>query len=534
MTGPTNPATVIDQIAGHAVTTPERPAVKDLSRSLTYAQLLAEVDAVAAGLEAAGVGAGDRVALHMSNSADFAVAALAVMRVRAIFVPLSVADPEPRLAVILDDCEHRLVVTGRDDPEAGLAYGGFPAGLARHRSVGIGDLAGAGPAPHATRPQPADAAYAIYTSGTTGTPKGVLIGNGAFLASVRACVSALDLTAETRTLCVSPFHFDGSFGTLFPTLFAGGSVYIPPRDSLLFPRTFFNAVTREAITYTGFSPSYLRVLLGDRRIATLADSPLEVIALGGEASTLPLLEALWAAAPRVRIFNRYGPTETTIAVTHCEVSRERVGDGPVPIGRPHPNVTFHVVGDGGELVSEPGVTGELYVGGDQLMTGYWRAPQLSEAVLRTDIVPGQTVYRTGDLVYRDQDGDYVYVDRADRVIKRSGIRISLVEVGGALSALPVVADATCVAFSLEGGVGIAAFVVAEGSSALEIKRLTAERLPATMLPDQFVIVDEFPLTSSSKVDERRLLAIAGLEPLGRSVATPQVSGRPIRATKGSM
>jgi D-alanine--poly(phosphoribitol) ligase subunit 1 len=516
MTGLTNPATVIDQIAGHAASTPEHPAVKDLSRSLTYAQLLAEVDAVAAGLEAAAVGAGDRVALHMSNSADFAVAALAVMRLRAIFVPLSVADPEPRLAVILDDCEPRLVVTGRDDPEAGLVYGGFPAGLARHRSVGIEELAGGGPAPHAARPQPEDAAYAIYTSGTTGTPKGVLIGNHAFLASVRACVSALDLTPETRTLCVSPFHFDGSFGTLFPTLFVGGSVYIPPRDSLLFPRAFFNAVTRERITYTGFSPSYLRVLLGDRRIATLADSPLEVIALGGEASSLPLLEALWAAAPKVRIFNRYGPTETTIAVTHCEVSRERIGEGPVPIGRPHPNVTFHVVGDGGELVSEPGATGELYVGGDQLMTGYWRAPQLSEAVLRTDIVPGETVYRTGDLVYRDRDGDYVYVDRADRVIKRSGIRISLIEVGAVVSSVPGVSAATCVAFDDEGRLGIAAFVVAAGLTGIDVKRKAADQLPETMIPDRFVVVDELPLTSSSKVDERALLVAAGLRPPPRS------------------
>jgi D-alanine--poly(phosphoribitol) ligase subunit 1 len=515
MTTPT-PDTVIDAVLAHAGVAAEHAAVKDLATALSYGQLREEVDALAAGYADAGVGPGDRVAIHVPNSAGFAVAALATLRVRAIFVPLSVADPEARLGVILGNCQPALVVTGHEDPDAGLAYGGFPDGLSAYRSASIRALRRPGETPPPSAPTPDDGAYAIYTSGTTGTPKGVLISNRAFLAAVRACIGALGLSDDTRTLCVSPFHFDGSFGTLFPTLVAGGSVFVPPRDSLLFPRTFFNAVKREGITYTGFSPSYLRVLLGDRRRTSLADTDLDVIALGGEASNRHDVEALWAAAPRVRVFNRYGPTETTIAVTHCELSPERVGEGPIPIGQPHPNVSFYLVDEQGELVSDAGVTGELYVGGDQLMSGYWQAPQLSEAVLRTDIVPDQTVYKTGDLVYRNDAGDYVYVDRADRVIKRSGIRISLVEVGGVLSAVPGVDAATCVAFDDEGHLGIAAFVVADGLSGLDVKRHAADYLPDTMLPDRFVVVDELPLTTSSKVDERGLLAAAGLRPLSRS------------------
>ena len=169
-------------------------------------------------------------------------------------------------------------------------------------------------------PAPERVAYAIYTSGTTGTPKGVLIGNAAFSAAVTAAVDALGLDQATRTLCVSPFHFDGSFGTLFPTLFAGGSVVIRPREALLFPRTFFNAVANEDITYTGFSPSYLRLLLASPQMGKLAGTTLEVVALGGEACSAADVEALWAAAPGLRVFNRYGPTETTIAVTHVELT----------------------------------------------------------------------------------------------------------------------------------------------------------------------------------------------------------------------
>jgi D-alanine--poly(phosphoribitol) ligase subunit 1 len=310
---------------------------------------------------------------------------------------------------------------------------------------------------------------------------------------------------------VSPFHFDGSFGTLFPTLFAGGAVVIRPREALLFPRTFFSAVKRESVNYTGFSPSYLQLLLSSPQIGQLDETDLGVVALGGEASSIADIQALWAAAPRVTVFNRYGPTETTIAVTHVEVTPESVSGGTVSMGRPHPGVTFHLVDTQGRTVEGANQVGELYIGGSQLMDGYWAAPALTDEVLRTDVVAGRTVYRTGDLVYRTEDGEYVYVDRADRVMKRHGVRISLVELGEAMRGLAGVSAAACVAFDDGGRTGIVAFVVADGPvDILELRRAAARQLPESMLPDRIEVVDNLPLTRSSKLDERRLLAQAGL------------------------
>jgi acyl-CoA synthetase (AMP-forming)/AMP-acid ligase II len=372
---------------------------------------------------------------------------------------------------------------------------------------------------------PEQLAYAIYTSGTTGSPKGVLISRGAFAAAVRATAEALGLDRGTRTLCVSPFHFDGSFGTLFPTLFVGGAVVLRPRESLLFPRTFFRAVEREGITYTGFSPSYLKLLLASPQLSELAAGTLETIALGGEAASLADIRALWAAAPRMRIVNRYGPTETTIAVTHIELTPELVADGTVPIGIPHTGVHFSIVDEVGRIVDEADTVGELYIGGNQLMTGYWGAPELTADVLRTDVVPGETVYRTGDLVYRNGHGHYVYVERADRVIKRSGVRISLVELADAVREQPGVTDAACVVFDREGEVGIAAFVVADRPlTVLELRQGAGRRLPDSMLPDRVELVDELPLTSASKLDERQLLRRVGLLPPGTSTGTGTGTG----------
>jgi len=132
-------------------------------------------------------------------------------------------------------------------------------------------------------------------------------------------------------------------------------------------------------------------------------------------------------------------------------------------------------------------------------------------VMRTDVVSGETVYRTGDLVYRNERGHYVFVDRADRVVKRSGVRISLLELADTLQSLPGVTGATCVVYDRTGEVGIAAFVVTDGSqSAHDLRNGARVQLPDTMLPDQIDVVDELPLTSAGKLDERRLLAGAGL------------------------
>jgi D-alanine--poly(phosphoribitol) ligase subunit 1 len=474
--------------------------------------LVDEVAQLSSGLAALGVGEGDRVALHLPNSVDFVVTALATLWVGALFVPLAVSDPEARVDAIVADCRPLLVVTG-DDQDEGVRP---PRTSARPRWIRFGDVRASATLSAPVRPvAPERVAYAIYTSGTTGSPKGVLISNRAFLAAVGSAARILDLDWRTRTLCVSPFHFDGSFGTLFPTLFVGGAVIIRPREALLFPRTFFRAIQAEGITYTGFTPTYLKLLLASPQMGELAGSTVELIALGGEASAPADIRALWEAAPQARVFNRYGPTETTIAVSHVELTPEALADGTVPIGKPHPGVTFHIVDDRGLPIDGTGEVGELYIGGTQLMVGYWGASDLTKDVMRADVVPGQTVYRTGDLVFRNERGDYVYVDRADRVIKRFGVRISLLEVADAMQSLPDVSNATCVVFDNDGEVGIAAFVVADGPvSAQELRQGAREWLPDTMLPDRVELVDRLPLTSSNKLDERQLLSDAGLDRVG--------------------
>jgi D-alanine--poly(phosphoribitol) ligase subunit 1 len=492
---------VLTAVLQHAVADGTHPAAKDDAIDLDYAQLRSTAAELAAGLLARGVEPGDRVALELPNSVDFLIAALACLWVGAIFVPLAVSDPRARLDSIIDDCDPRLVLTtlDREDPH--------------ERSATIADIRVVGAEPAIADPTGL-AAYAIYTSGTTGTPKGVIIGRAAFATAVGHTVRSLGMDQTTRALCVSPFHFDGSFGTLFPAVVAGAALVIPRRDALLFARYFFRILTREQITHTGFSSTYLRLLLASPHLAAFTTTPDLTVALGGEACSAADVVRLWETKPNTRVFNRYGPTETTIAVTHFEVTRAVIDrGGPVPIGQPHPDTTFYLIDSAGAVITAAETVGELYIGGPQVMDYYWNAPALTAEAIDTVTVAGERLYRSGDLMRRTEGDDYIYVDRVNRVIKRNAVRISLIELTEALCTLPDVTAAVCSTFDNSGDLGIVAFVVSNSADSPQDVRVAAARsIPATMLPDTFVLVDTLPLTSSSKVDERRLLAEAGLTP----------------------
>jgi len=470
---------------------------------------------MASGLTAFGVVPGDRVALEMTNSAAFLTVALGCLWIGAAFVPLSMNDPPARVGRILDDSHPKLVVSqGRRHTEPGRQTQRDATLFVDVETI----LAAAGSAPDRS-PDPERDAYLIYTSGTTGMPKGVRTPEKAFRWAITAAAELLGLDSTTRTLCVSPFHFDGSYGTAFPTLVAGGSLVIPKREDLLFLKRFFRAVLEERITHTGFSPSYLHLLLSSPKLAGLARSELKTLGLGGEECIADDVAELWRVLPELRIFNRYGPTETTIEVTTSEIGRHDVESGKIPIGVPHPGVTFYLLDGAGQILDGTNETGHLYIGGNQLMGGYWGDAELTSQVLRDDIVPGETLYDTGDLVYRDGQGRYVYVGRSNDVVKRSGVRVSLGEIAQVLRRIDKVFAAVCLSIELDGRNAIAAFVeVGPDMTAQALLQAASAHLPVTMLPDEVFTVPSMPMTSSGKIDRHGLLEQATAQKRASSVS----------------
>jgi acyl-CoA synthetase (AMP-forming)/AMP-acid ligase II len=240
------------------------------------------------------------------------------------------------------------------------------------------------------------------------------------------------------------------------------------------------------------------------------------LTLGGSECIARDVARLWEALPNLRVFNRYGPTETTIAVTTYEIEREDVAAGPVPIGEPHPGTRFFIVDAAGTSVDGPDQVGQLYVDGEQLMTGYFGDEQLSREVLRRDVVPGTVVYKTGDLVRRDPRGRYFYAGRTDDVVKRNGVRISLSEIASALQRIDGVGAAFCELLDNDGDDRLVAFVEAGPEvTPVGVMEGATLQLPVAMRPEKVIIVGSFPLSGTGKVDRQQVIAAAGWSPAPR-------------------
>ncbi len=487
---------LLDALLRHARDRPHDPAALDTTRSLDWAGLRAEVEASAGGLAALGVGPGDRVGLHLPNSVDFLVVVLATWWRGATFIPLDFSSPPARIATLIADCEPALVVSAADDPVA--------AGLGRVRAIdpaAIAQRSNRPPPPVTLRPD----AYLIYTSGTAGTPKGVRISQAALDAFLSGMGEVLSIPPSAKAMIVSPFHFDGSFATLFGVLEAGGLVTIPSRDGVMFPRNFVRWVERYAVDTTGFSPTYLRLLLRGQAHNALSTGSLRKVALGGEALIAADVLRLLSAVPRLEVYNRYGPTEATIAVAHHRLRPEDLVPGqPVPLGSPHQGTTFHVLDEDLRPVPE-GQPGELWIGGSQLMDGYWKAPELTAERMRTDVIPDAALYRTGDLVRAANGKVLVWLDRLDNVVSRRGLRTSLAEVANALSTVDGVEAALAISRKQGPDAQIIAFVIGRGLNPAELQKEIIHVLPEPMLPDRIVPVEELPLTTSGKVDQSALM-----------------------------
>ena len=269
---------VLHRILESAECDPDHVAIKDSESTLSYEQLINLTARVATSLMTRGVVSGDRVVLLLENSIDYVISALASLWIGAIFVPLDITDPPQRLASLMRDCRPTLVITNGVVDEAAIVdecdVSKFvKASQLQNEHAELVNPLGVGERP----------SYIIYTSGTTGTPKGVVIGSSAFEAAVMSSCKALNLNSSTKTLSVSPFHFDGSFATLFPTLASGGTLIIRSQESLVFPRVFFRTIISERVTYTDFTPSYLHNLESSHQFNDLAISDVEIISLGGEA-----------------------------------------------------------------------------------------------------------------------------------------------------------------------------------------------------------------------------------------------------------
>ncbi|MFD9654916.1 non-ribosomal peptide synthetase [Streptomyces mirabilis] len=477
LTGPRRPtpaALLHELFERKARAVPARIAAECPDGSLTYAALDARADAVAGELRRAGVRPGERVAVRRRRGLALLEAVLGVLKAGAAYLPVDPQAPRQRMDGQLADSGVRIML---DDEGLHALPGG---------SAGVPPAASRGPI-----------AYVLYTSGSTGRPKGVVVPHAAAVDFVTQFGDLFGIGEGSRVLQFSNLTFDVSVLEIFTALCRGGTVCMPPLDTVRAPGDLADYL-RDALIEVAALPPTVADLIPVR-----PGLPLRVLSLGGEPVPAALA-ARWYEPGR-QVLNSYGPTEATVIVASHPCGPDQ-GE-PVPFGRPRPNTHAYVVDAFGGLAPD-GVPGELWLGGAGVADGYENAPDATRASFVPDpFMPGRgTVYRTGDRCALGRDAELTFHGRIDGQVKIRGFRVELGEVEAVLAAHRDVSRAAAGVVGSGVGARLAAWVVPT-SARCETTRLIrwlGERLPAYMVPATVEVIDALPLTRHGKVDRAAL------------------------------
>ncbi|MAF64642.1 MAG: D-alanine--poly(phosphoribitol) ligase [Planctomycetes bacterium] len=471
-------------------------------------------------LVALGVAPGDRVGLCLRKSVDSLAALYGVLKCGAAYVPIDATAPARRNAFILGDCGVRAVLV-----EAGLAPAlleALDAGAARTpalllEGVGKGDGLAAAldaidralpaePTPTVER-EDDDLAYILYTSGSTGNPKGVGITHGNATSFVEWAHGAIGTGAEDRFSSHAPFHFDLSIFDLYVAAKSAATLVLVSEEVGKEPLGLARLIAEERISVWYSTPSVLSLLAQYGKLETHDLSNLRIVLFAGEVFPIVHLAVLKDLLPAPVYYNLYGPTETNVC-TYYRIP-ERVPPerrDPYPIGVVCEHLAARVVDESGAEV-EVGGEGELCIRGPAVTRGYWGLEELTAASLLADD-DGGVWYRTGDLVVEEEDGNYRFVGRGDRMVKKRGFRVELGEIEACLYRHSEVREVAVVALEDPDGVRVRAHLATDDGgriSLIKLKTFCSEHLPLYMVPDAFAFHEALPKTSTDKIDYQALL-----------------------------
>ncbi|MEU1372358.1 amino acid adenylation domain-containing protein [Streptomyces triculaminicus] len=492
-----------DLFEAQAAARPDAPAARHGERVVTYGQLDAHADALAARLVEHGVRPGELIGVCGGRSLEALVALLGILKAGCAYVPLDEDLPPARLRAMAEDAGLSAAVT-------------LPGSTRRVRglraSVEVGSLDHAADGP--SLPTPArtgsatDCAYVAFTSGTTGRPKPVAIPHRGV---VRLVLSEPELPPPAPgdgVLHAYGLSSDASTIEIWGALLTGACLVIADREELLSPTALEQLFLTAGVTVAYLTTSVFHLVARTRPEAL---ATLRFVSAGGEAMDPHLANAVLAACPGTTVVNFYGPTENAVVST-AHILRPLPEDAThVPLGRPFGASTCHVLRADGS-VAGPGEEGELYVGGDGLALGYLGDQQLTAerfVSLPAIELGGGLLYRTGDRVVRHADGLLEYRGRLDRQVKLRGARVELDEVEARLRAHPEVGEAVV---EVESGALTAYVTPAVPGHPLPLPALRAyctEWLPPQAVPT-LVPMAHFPVTSGGKVDRTRLKSTAPL------------------------
>ncbi|MFP7312089.1 amino acid adenylation domain-containing protein [Bacillus safensis] len=476
---------------------PHRIALSYMDEHMTYEALDKKATKLAAYLQSKGIGPGSLVPMLFDRSFDMIVSVLGIVKSGAAYVPMSPEYPDARIRLIVRDTQSDVIITQSHLADRLVDFTGTRIVMDK-------------PIPETNAVYQREAsiigedqiAYVNYTSGSTGTPKGVMLPHAGVVRLVRE-TNYIKLGPDDKMLQLSNYAFDAFTFELWGMLLNGGQLILLPKYAALNMEELTQFIKTYQVT-ANCLPTALFNRLVEHDPKSVAG--YRTLLVGGEAMSS---EHARKALPHMEgvLVNAYGPTEnTTLATTH-QVTHVPAGAKSVPIGVPVSNSTVVILDEALNPVPA-GVKGEIYIGGTGLAKGYLHDPEQTKERFIDNPFPelkGDKLYRSGDLGTWRSDGTIEYLGRKDHLVKIRGYRIECGEIETALLKHPQVKECTVIAKTYGSSKRLAAYLVTDGENPVPgWKAFLQESLPNYMIPSYFVILDEMPVTTNGKVDQKAL------------------------------
>ena len=504
----TNPDTLQKWFEMQTEQMPDAIAVTFAGLSLTYAELNSKANQLAHYLIQMGIKPDDRVALCMDRSIDLLVAMLGIVKAGGAYLPLDARHPSERLSFILNDNNSPFLLTHSYISPVFSFYQG---------KLILGDNHEAINKQLSTNPEARASshhlAYVIYTSGSTGKPKGVLIEQKSLTNYCAWFASYCGCKPGQLADFSSSFIFDMAVTTSITALLLGLTLVVCPDEIKNNISLYLQYLHENKINLIKITPGYFKVLLHEVKENSFPLPHLQTIILGGENLIASDCLSWLNLYPHHCLYNEYGPTEATVAVSQYKITKTNASSLPinVPIGKTGENMHCYLLDSEGNEVAD-GEAGELYIGGICLARGYLNQPEMTKS--RFISHPGinqesRRLYQTGDLCRRLPEGTLEYLGRIDDQVKIRGFRIEPSEIEQCLERCKDIDQvAVLVQENRRQEKYLVAYYIPENRfnppDTAKIRQHLQNHLPEYMIPAAFVCIAHFPLTANGKLDRKAL------------------------------
>jgi len=474
----------------HTKVSPDKIAISCKEEYITYGELNSRANRLAAYLRATyTIKPDDLIAIELPRSNWAIIAMMGVLKSGAGYLPLDPDNPVERTNYIIKDSGSKAVI----NEDLLMAFRQVENRFSDENPTLVS--------------MPNNLAYVIYTSGSTGQPKGCMLEHRGVVNRLAWMWHELNFATDDIILQKTNFTFDVSVGEIFMPLCFGAAIVICEKEDSGSPERLLSLIEKQKITCIHFVPGVLNAFIGELAASENVGPKLQSLrrVLASGEALLPELVNNWYKITSIPLYNLYGPTEASIEVT-CYLTSPSLNR--VPIGKPIWNTQLYIIGKYGQLLP-PGITGEIGIGGIALARGYLNNPSLTQhKFVPNALNPGTRIYKTGDLGRLLPDGNFEFVGRNDSQVKIRGYRIELEEIEkiicrykGIQAAVVIAAQVTVAEKFL-----VAYIVADEQVEITALRSFLSDFLPTYMVPFHFLQLPRLPLTSSGKIDRKKLPA----------------------------